>query len=261
MYSELTRVKIRIARTSATRPDDASPPRSSELRPLLRCQGELREICLDRMLASAVFVDSTDKKKRRYCYWTKYLASQGVVPTYVSIAELAREAGELFTASFGDDAAVERVKRRQPRLDGYDVIILNWDVANGDFAFGADKALGYFETRGRDEIAAGHEMAPASSSKSKRPRVSQPALLRCDIGKGRRAGYSLWTNPLIRRHRDKVEAEQAQAATSIDPRDPGYYDQIDPAIRLSDMSSFRGLTRKTTAALPGIRIGCLGADL
>tara|TARA_R110000868_G_scaffold411709_1_gene707839 strand:+ start:1665 stop:2864 length:1200 start_codon:yes stop_codon:yes gene_type:complete len=99
----------------------------------------------------AIFVDSLDPLKRRYSYWDGYLSRQGVVPKYISIPELAIEAGKVFSAKEAN-VSTDEVQRRQPRLDGYDVIILNWDVANGDFAFGADLTLNYFETRGRDEI-------------------------------------------------------------------------------------------------------------
>lgn len=99
----------------------------------------------------AIYVDSLDVTKRRYSYWDRYLDKQAVCATYVSIPELAEEAG-LILSSDATNEQIDRVKRKQPRLDGFQVILLNWDVANGDFAFGADKTLSYFETRGREEI-------------------------------------------------------------------------------------------------------------
>lgn len=87
----------------------------------------------------AIFVDSEHFDQRRYCYWIDHAERRGWPFTLIAIPDLRR-------------AVVERQERALPRLDGYDVIILNWDVANGDLAWLADDTLEFFQNRGRDEI-------------------------------------------------------------------------------------------------------------
>lgn len=87
----------------------------------------------------AIFVDSLDQHRRRYCYWIDYFVEK-------------RTPFELFSISDQRSAVVERQNRNLPRLDDFDLIIFNWDVANGDFAWLADETLEFFQNRGRNEI-------------------------------------------------------------------------------------------------------------
>lgn len=99
----------------------------------------------------AIFVDYKDPKVRRYCYWERYFTDHHLAYELVSIPDLVRES-EGFIAAVLAGQERDGEGRRQPRLDNRDLIILNWDCANGDFAFGADKTLSYFESRGKEEI-------------------------------------------------------------------------------------------------------------
>lgn len=92
-----------------------------------------------RGIRVAIFVDSIDPKRRRYTYWLRYFRRRGLKPELVSIPDRRAR-------------VVLGEKAELPRLDGYDLIILNWDVANGDYAYLADETLEFFKNRGREEL-------------------------------------------------------------------------------------------------------------
>ncbi len=94
---------------------------------------------MDQYPKIAVFVDAINPERRRYCYWIDYFHEKQIPYELLAIPDQRSD-------------VVERQKRNLPRLDDHDIIILNWDVANGDFAWLADETLEYFQNRGRDEI-------------------------------------------------------------------------------------------------------------
>lgn len=71
------------------------------------------------------FVDSLNPAARRFCYWDQVATWADFTFEQVSVSDLR-------------DLARTGKTRKLPRFHGFDVVVCNWDVANGGYEYGAD---------------------------------------------------------------------------------------------------------------------------
>ena len=83
------------------------------------------------------FVDSL-RNKRRFVYWEPMLKKLGMALSLRAIPDLVALAR----------SPSESEKAEVPKLHEFDVVIINYDVANGGFEYGSDQTATYFRNRG-----------------------------------------------------------------------------------------------------------------
>lgn len=80
------------------------------------------------------------RKRGRYCYWKDRLIKKADIEyKELSISEMR-------------DKAREGIRRAVPRFKDFQVVILNYDVANGGYEYDSDVSMTYFALKGAREI-------------------------------------------------------------------------------------------------------------